>query len=334
GAHGSRHRDEAFGDPYELPADRAYAETCAAIASVQWNWRMLLATGESRFADELERALYNAVAGSTSLEGKRFSQSNPLHLRTGHDGSEEDAPSHRPPWHSRACCPPNLARLIASLHGYTTTTDHDGVQVHLYSAGTIRTEVDGSAVEITTRTDYPWHGRVELTVTASAPLTLSLRVPGWCASAQIHVDGAEVDVEPEDGYLRLRRDWSAGATVVLDLDMPVRVVRPHPRIDAIRGCVALTRGPLVYCVEQADLPTDIVLEDVRIDPINPAITGLRGSPQALTVRGAVEPPPTDKLYTDAVPATSSPITFAAVPYFLWGNRTPGPMRVWMPTTTG
>ncbi|WP_344044247.1 beta-L-arabinofuranosidase domain-containing protein, partial [Saccharothrix xinjiangensis] len=166
GAHGSRHRDEAFGDPYELPADRAYAETCAAIASVQWNWRMLLATDGTRYADELERALYNAVAGSTSLDGEHFFYSNPLHLRTGHDGSEEDAPSQRLAWYSCACCPPNLARLIASLHGYTTTTDHDGVQVHLYSAGTIRTEVDGSAVEITTRTDYPWHGRVELTVTA------------------------------------------------------------------------------------------------------------------------------------------------------------------------
>ena len=335
GAHGSRHRDEAFGDPYELPADRAYAETCAAIASVQWNWRMLLATGESRYVDEMERALYNAVAVATSLDGKHFFYSNPLHLRTGHDGSEEDAPSQRLPWYSCACCPPNLARLMASLHGYTTTTDHDGVQVHLYSAGTIRTEVDGTAVEITTRTDYPWHGRVELTVTASAPVTLSLRVPGWCTSTSVRVNGAPVDAAPRNGYLRLRRDWSAGVTVVLDLDMPVRVVRPHPRIDAVRGCVALTRGPLVYCVEQADLPADVVLEDLRIDPTSPAITGLRDNPQALTVRGTVEPPPTDKLYTADHPASSStPITFTAVPYFLWGNRTPGPMRVWVPTTTG
>ena len=113
GAHGSRHRDEAFGDPYELPPDRAYGETCAAIASFNWNWRLLLATGDGRYAEEMERALYNAIAVSTALDGCHFSYSNPLHLRDGHDGADEDAPSERLPWFRCACCPPNLARLIA-----------------------------------------------------------------------------------------------------------------------------------------------------------------------------------------------------------------------------
>ncbi|MFJ6673836.1 glycoside hydrolase family 127 protein [Actinosynnema sp. NPDC091369] len=331
GAQGSRHRDEAFGDPYELPADRAYGETCAAIASVQWNWRMLLATGEARYADELERALYNAVAGSTSSDGTRFFYSNPLHLRTGHDGSHEDAPSQRLPWYTCACCPPNLARLVASLHGYAVTTDDTGLQVHLYSAGVVRT---GSA-EVVTRTEYPWHGRVELDVTGSGPFTLALRVPGWCAETSALVDGVPVDVTPEDGYLRLHRDWSDGATVTLDLAMPVRVVTAHPRVDAVRGCVALARGPLVYCVEQADLPADVVLEDVRIDPataVEP--TGLPDVPVALTARAAVVPPGDDALYrTDAPGPAATPFHLTAVPYFLWGNRSPGPMRVWIPTTT-
>ena len=141
GGQGSRHRDEAFGDPYELPADRAYNETCAAIASVMWNWRLLLATGRRRYADQMERTLYNAVAVGLSEDGTGFSYSNPLQLRAGHDGSEEDSPSGRLPWYRCACCPPNLARLGASLHHYVATGSGDGVQVHLYSGGRISAEL-------------------------------------------------------------------------------------------------------------------------------------------------------------------------------------------------
>jgi DUF1680 family protein len=332
GAQGSRHRDEAFGDPYELPPDRAYGETCAAIASFQWNWRMLLATGGVRYADEMERALYNAIAGSTGENGTHFCYSNPLHLRTGHDGSDEDAPSGRLPWYSCACCPPNLARLVASLSGYAATTDHSGLQIHLYSAGEITTTVDGSPVRVTVRTGYPWDGRVELAVTASAPFTLALRIPSWCSTRDVRLDGSPVT--SDDGYLRLRRDWSAGATVLLDLPMPARVVRPHPRIDAVRGCVTLTRGPLVYCLEQADLPDGVTLEDVRIDPGAPV--EVSAFPVTLTATGTVATPASPALYpVEPLGETrAEPITFTAVPYFLWGNRKPGPMRVWIPTTGG
>jgi uncharacterized protein len=330
GAQGSRHRDEAFGDPYELPPDRAYGETCAAIAGFHWNWRMLLATGEAKHADEMERALYNVIAGSTAVDGTHFFYSNTLHLRTGHDGSHEDAPSGRLPWYTCSCCPPNLARLLASLSGYTATTDHNGLQVHLYADGEIRTTVAGSSVRVSMRTGYPWDGRVELTVTAGAPLTLALRIPGWATGARL--DGAPVDAV--DGYAHVRRDWSAGATVTLELPMPARVVRPHPRIDAVRGCVALARGPLVYCLEQADLPAGVTLEDVRIDPAAAITAGPRPDmPVALTVRGAVEPPASDELYPSAAGGPGEPVELTAVPYFLWGNRDPGPMRVWIPVAT-
>ena len=330
GAQGSRHRDEAFGDPYELPPDRAYGETCAAIASFQWNWRLLLATGEGRYADEMERALHNAIAGSTALDGRHFFYSNPLHLRTGHDGSHEDAPSQRLPWYSCACCPPNLARLVASLSGYVATTDHGGLQVHLYAAGTIQTTVDGVDVHVVTRTEYPWDGRIELTVTTETALTLALRIPAWAEGAL--VDGVPADVH--DGYAEVRRDWSAGATVTLDLPMPARVVRPHPRIDAVRGCVAVTRGPLVYCVEQADLPGGATLEDVRIDPAAPFSRGRSPEvPVTLTARGSLEPPASDELYGAGTGAPGEPVELTAIPYFLWGNREPGPMRVWIPVAT-
>ncbi|QUQ65482.1 glycoside hydrolase family 127 protein [Kutzneria sp. CA-103260] len=329
GAHGSRHRDEAFGDPYELPADRAYAETCAAIASFQWNWRMLLATGDVRHADEMERVLHNAIAGSTALDGEHFFYSNPLHLRTGHDGSHEDAPSQRLSWYSCACCPPNLARLMASLPGYAITTDDTGLQIQLYTAGEIETTVDGSPVRIAVRTGYPWDGRVELTVTTAAPITLSLRIPGWCPTEDVRLDGNPV--EPVDGYVRLRRDWTRDMTVTLDLPMHGRIVRPHPRIDAVRGCVALARGPLVYCVEQADLPDGVTLEDVRIDPSVPPVAGraTEDGPVTLTVAGGVRTADS-ALYGSAIEDHTDPITFSALPYFLWGNRKPGPMRVWIP----
>src|SRR4051794_4669650 len=211
GAVGSRHRDEAFGDPFELPADRAYGETCASIASFQWSWRLLLATGDGRYAEEMERALYNGIAVSTSIDGCHFTYSNPLHLRAGHDGTTEDAPSERLAWFKCACCPPNLARLVASLQHYMVTRDDEGLQVHLLAAGRVDAEApDGNAVALTVTTAYPWEGRVEIAVESPASAwTLSLRIPAWVDGATATVDGERVAVAvDDDGYLRLRRDWS------------------------------------------------------------------------------------------------------------------------------
>jgi uncharacterized protein len=343
GGHGSRHWGEAYGDPYELPPDRAYSETCAAIASFQWNWRLLLAAGARRYADEMERALYNAIAVASSADGTQFFYSNPLQLRSGHDGSHEDAPSRRLPWYTCACCPPNLARLVASLQSYVATEDADGIQVHLYGAGSIRT----GHGEVDVETRYPWHGRIQLRVrpAGSQPWTLALRVPGWCAGAAVTVDGvavdpALVDRAVTDGYLRLTRVWGDPTTVVLDLQMPVRLVTAHPKVDAVRGCVALVRGPIVYSIEQADLPAGVSLEEILLDP-DSAVTVVdsgNGSliPVTLWARGLV---PAVAVSTDLYSTfpTTSPsfirIPLTAVPYFLWGNREPGPMRVWIPAAT-
>jgi DUF1680 family protein len=262
-----------------------------------WNWRLLLATGRGRYADEMERVLHNAISVSTSLDGCRFTYSNPLQLRTGGDAFTRHA------WFPCACCPPNIARLVASLHHYVATSDDEGVQLHLLAPGRIETE----AGALTVATEYPWDGRVEIAVESSAEWTLALRIPGWC-------EGATVDGEPatpgDDGYVRLRRRWETGSTVQLELPMPVRVLQPHPRVDAVRGCVALARGPLVYCLEQAD--HDVELEDLRLDPAEPPVAG----------------PPNPEL---GVPVTLvGPVT--AIPYFRWANRGPGAMRVWIPTS--
>jgi len=165
-------------------------------------------------------------------------------------------------------------------------------------------------------------------VTTDTPLTLGLRIPNWCAVDDVRLDGSPV--VPADGYLQLRRDWQSGVTLTLELPMPVRVVRPHSRIDAVRGCVALARGPLVYCVEQADLPDGVTLEDVQIDPSAPVVVN-HAPAVTLTMRGSVRRADTD-LYPAAIDDAADPITITALPYFLWGNRKPGPMRVWLPVT--
>jgi DUF1680 family protein len=343
GAHGSRHRDESYGSPYELPPDRAYAETCAAIAGVHCTWRLLLATGEARYADEMERALYNAVAVAVSGDGTRFFYSNPLQVRTGHAGGGEEASTRRLPWYACACCPPNLARLFASLPGYLATGDDDGLRIHLYGSATVDATVRGVPIRLRMRTEYPWQGRVELTVTGPAagghlPWTLALRVPAWCPAYTVLVDGVPVRAEATGGYVRLSRVWAPGTTVVLDLHLPVRQVSAHPRVDAVRGCVALTRGPLVYCLEQADLPPDAVLEDVRLDPEAPVVLALANGPDpstppvTLVARGSTVSDGDASLYRTAAydAGTAPPITLRAVPYFLWSNRAKGAMRVWIP----
>jgi DUF1680 family protein len=337
GGQGSRHRDEAFGDPYELPPDRAYAETCAAIGSFHWAWRLLLATGRARYADEMERLLYNGIAASTSLAGTEFFYSNTLQLRTGHDGSDEDAPAQRLPWYRCACCPPNLARLMASLHTYAATGGPDGIQLHLYAQGSFA--ADGKAVDVATR--YPWDGTITVTVTEAtgAPWTLSLRVPAWCTDARLTVNGASVTTPVEEGYLRLGGTWRAGDRIELTLAMPAELVAAHPRVDAVRGTVALVRGPVVYCLEKADLAGDLadaVFEDLVLDPAAP-IAVLHGAhpiaPVALAVTVQARSAADEPLYRPLGAAVTPPRTSGvahAIPYHLWANRAPGPMRVWIP----
>ena len=303
GGPGSRGAGEAFGDPFELPPERAYAETCAAIAGFMFNWRLLLATGEARFADEMERALYNAIAGSTGPGGDTFFYSNPLEVR---------ARFVRQPWFACACCPTNLVRLLASLQHYVATGDATTIQLHQLAAG--RVESGAAVLEIATR--YPWDGRVEIAVRRPvAGFELAVRVPEWCRSAT--VDG--VAVEP--GYARVRP--ADGDVVTLELDMPVRAIAAHPRVDAVRGCVALARGPVVYCVEGP------ALDELRLDP---ARLPVPDGDDRLRGRAVVAAPAPDALYRDYMPAGEAvgETDVVAIPYFRWANTDAEGMRVWVP----
>ncbi|SNT60443.1 hypothetical protein SAMN05421812_11295 [Asanoa hainanensis] len=313
GALGSRHRDEAFGDPYELPPDRAYAETCAAIASVMLAWRVLLATGEPGYADDIERAMYNGVLSGLSRSGTEFFYVNPLHRRT-HRTFESDGHGRRRPWQACACCPPNLMRLLSSWRQYLATGDETGIQLHQYATASVRTD----DVELSVRTGYPWSGGVEVEVvrTPSAPWTLSLRVPGWCRDARLSVAKDEPPVQVATGYVHRTRAWQPGDRVTLDLALAVRRTEPDPRVDAVRGCVAFERGPIVYCVESVDLPAGFDVEDVRWDPDREAVAVPRPDlgDEVVGIDVPVEP------------ARTAPL----VPYYSWANRGAIGMRVWLP----
>lgn len=328
GGMGSRHRGEAFGDPYELPADRAYSESCAAIANLHWNWRMLLLTGEARYADEMERGLYNAIASSTSVAGTAFFYSNPLQLRTGH-GHEEDAPSTRLDWYGCACCPPNIARLLASIGAYLTTETEQAIQFHLYTPGNFEL---GNDVTAEVSTNYPWEETVSINLSKPSVRTISLRVPSGVSNPRLMVDGQPIDISGA-GYI----DVAAGAQdITLVLPPAVELVQAHPWVDGARASFAVRRGPVYYCVEDASLPSGLSVEDVVFDRAVSASEGGwnddLGVPE-LSVSPAYRRESESELYSGYSatnrPRTLIPEPVTAVPYFRWANREIGAMKVWL-----
>jgi DUF1680 family protein len=345
GGIGSRHEDEAFGDAYELPPDRAYCETCAAIASIMWNWRLLLLTGEAVYAELMERTLYNGFLAGLGFDGTSFFYVNPLQSRE---------PSSRQPWYDCACCPPNIMRLLASLEHYVATKTDDGVQLHQYVSGRIRVPQPGAGVlGLAVTTGYPFDGAVDIRVEAapSGPVEVALRLPMWADGAVCALNGRPLNTASSaEGYLRLRREWSVGDEIVLELPLRARAVKGAREIDATRDCVAFERGPLVYCVEGIDLPHNVNLRAISVDASTPPaeehdldISG--EAVVALRLRGRVKAtsPPSTWPYSDFVADPAIPrskatgpdvvdraIEVRATPYYAWGNRGATSMRVWVP----
>jgi DUF1680 family protein len=327
GGIGSAAQNEGFTADYDLPNGTAYAETCAAIGLIFWAHRMAQLEADGRYIDVLERALYNGVLSGVSQDGTRFFYDNPL-------ASNGDV--SRKPWFGVACCPPNLARLLASLGQYIYSTGDSSLAVHLYIQSTVDLEVQGQPVTVRQHTSYPWEGTVRLSLALSRPIEMeiALRRPGWCRDARLRINGAEVDLtgHTERGYLRISRVWSDGDTVELDLAMPVERVYAHPEVQAAIGCVALQRGPLVYCVEAADNPVPLhrlfLTPDARLAPQRDAarvdgVVCIEGDAQILTDEGWE-----GTLYRGEPPATA-PYMLTAIPYFFWDNRGTGQMRVWL-----
>lgn len=351
GGIGSRFDGEAFGDPYELPTDQCYCETCAAIASFMFNWRMLLVTGESIYADEMERALYNTILSSPAFDGKHYFYINPLMLREAKDlrlstdlpPSEVFIPEKRPDWHDCACCPPNVMRLVASYSNYLATFDPSGIQIHQYATASIRssnTETSGIAVKM--ETAFPWEGNIRLHIvdTPGTSWRLSLRIPYWARSYTLTVNGQrQVNPQTGSGYLLLDRVWKNNDVVELDLQMNAEFVTSNPRVDATRDCLAIQRGPVVYCLEDADQSMRGRLLDVEVEKDKPLVSKWRPDllDGVVVVEASGQFSEDQEWQNNLYLFADTPIhikkyktRLTAIPYFAWGNRTIGGMRVWIP----
>ncbi|MEW2396457.1 beta-L-arabinofuranosidase domain-containing protein [Streptomyces sp. NPDC046862] len=350
GGLGAHHDKEDFGDPYELPNERAYCETCAAIASVQWSWRMALLTGEARYGDLIERTLYNGFLAGVSLDGESWLYVNPLQVRDGHTDPGGDQSARRTRWFRCACCPPNVMRLLGSLEHYLATSDEGGLQIHQYVTGSYTAE----GISVRAETDYPWHGTIAFTVEATPeetpeetpagrPWTLSLRIPHWCREFRVRCAERtydQTDAPVTDGWLRLERTWAPGDQVVLELGLEPRLTAADPRVDAVRGCVAIERGPLVHCLEQVDHHGG-GLDDVVLDPTRPLAVkhrpDLLGGVTTVVAAGRRRHIPDAGWwpYTAAEGPSQQdgePVELTAIPYYAWANREDGSMRVWLPTS--
>jgi DUF1680 family protein len=339
GGVGSRAAGESFGDDYELPSEEAYAETCAAVANVMWNFRLLALTGDARYADVLERALYNGVDAGMSLSGNLYCYRNPLSLTS--------ADKLRNPWYDTTCCPPNLERLFESLPGYLYATSRDGVYVNLYHASTLDWHLeDGTALHLSQATNYPWNGDIKVTLAPAKPADFKvyLRWPEWAASADLAVNGQSVDIRGKRGeFMAVSREWKNGDVISLSFPMPGVPMVANPRVTDDYGRVALQRGPLVYALEQPDQPAGAAIGDIFFKSGSPVTSELRrdllGGVTILKVPGLAaerslvgEPLYQPMSVAASRPKRSVPLTF--IPYFSIGNREPSAMEVWVPITGG
>jgi hypothetical protein len=336
GGVGSRSAGESFGDPYELPSEQAYAETCAAIANVMWNYRLLALTGDARYADVLERALYNGVNSGLSLSGNLYCYRNPL-------ASSGD--KLRNPWYDTTCCPPNIQRLFESLPAYFYSTSRDGVYLNLYHNSELDWHLDdGTPFKLSQFTNYPWTGDVHLTVNPAHPanFTVYVRWPSWASSLDVQINGQPFDVSTahKGSFVPITRTWTAGDTVSLSLPLQTLLMAANPRLTDDYGRVAVQRGPLVYAMEQID-QNGAAISDLFLRANTTFTVEYRkdflGGIATLKVPGLVaEKPVGDEPlyhpYSAGASRAKHMVNLTFIPYYTIGNREPTPMEVWLPVS--
>jgi DUF1680 family protein len=327
---------EAAGPPYYLPNATAYNETCAQVGNFMWNWRMLCITGQAKYADVMEREMFNGFLSGISLDGKRFFYSNPLRWYGAEHAllNNDTLLRHEIGSRNRICCPTNVMRTLAELHTYLYTTDANSLWVHHYGGSTF----DDDAFRIRQDTDYPWNGTVKITI-GQAPTgsAIRLRIPSWAKGATVRVNGQANAGKTRPGtYATLRRDWQAGDEIVLVMPMDVRLMIAHPKVEADRGQVAVMRGPIVYCLESTDLPPGVALADVVI-PRDIELAphrdrALLGGATVLEGQAHVHRQGdwSDGLYKELSEQNSQAIAIRLIPYYAWANRGVSEMSVWLP----
>lgn len=338
GGMGSHHKDEAFGADFELPPDRAYSETCAGIASIMLSWRLLLETGEVRYADLIERTLLNNVLASPREDGCAFFYANTLHQRVAGvpphptDVSQRADSSMRAPWFEVSCCPTNVARTLASVPLYFATADDTGVQLHQYGDYQVNTQVGDEKLALTVTTEYPFDGEITVTIDAAphAGMRVSMRIPAWAREgASWHCSDPTATLESVHGYLAVSGALPVGSVIRLTLPVQPRLTFPDPRIDAVLGEVAVERGPLVLALESVDLPEGVALDQVRLDASAPLVRTKYGADAQLRV--VTHDAGGDWPYGgDTRMASRALGDVSLIPYFRWANRGPSTMRVFTP----
>jgi len=337
GGIGSTLAGERFTFDYDLPNETAYAETCASIALVFFAHRMLQLDLDSKYSDVMERCLYNGIISGVSQDGSRFFYDNVLGAYPGAHRFRNQKPPQRQEWFGCACCPPNIARLLASIGGYIYTQSKSVLAVNLFVESRASIEIAGANVAVTQRTGYPWKGSVQVSVTPSQPkeFTIALRVPCWCRKASFKLNGKAMprSASVRKGYLHIRRTWTKGDRISIDLPMPVERIEAHPSLRQDCGRIALQRGPILYCLEARDNGKD--LNDIILPSSSklivktgktglfsgiPLITGTALRRDTSSWKGKLYSPETTRL-------VSSRIT--AIPYFMWANRGLGEMIAWI-----
>ncbi len=351
GGVGAEHRGKRFAKPHDLPNSRAYAETCASISSVFWNWRMFLATGDAKYTDLMEHLLYNGVLSGISLNGHEYFYVNPLEYQEykPHPPSDRDPFIYSTYWVVRrreswecSCCPPNVQRLLASFQQYIYSVKGDSVWVNLFVGSTLKHQLPNDAkLTLKQRTEYPWKGNVEIRVSLDrpAPFSLKLRIPNWSSNAGVKVNGKPVKLKQKGGYyLDITREWKDSDVVKADFPMPVRLVRSHPRNTANIGKVVICRGPLVFCLESVDhpqanifdirLPLDGTFGCIYKSDLLGGIVLIEGDGFLLDTSRWDEQPFQE--YKKCDKSELKPIGIKAVPYYAWANREHGSMITAIP----
>ena len=305
GGVGSSRHNEGFTEDYDLPNKEAYCETCASVGMVFWNQRMNQFTGDAKYADVMERSMYNGALAGISLQGDKFFYVNPL---------ESDGNHHRQEWYGCACCPSQISRFLPSIGNYIYGTSQDAVYINLFISGTAEVQAGNEILRLTQKTTYPWNGDVRITVESEAPISqaLKIRIPAWCDQYKLKVNGKAFSAEPQKGYVTIEPDGRNRVEVMLNMDMTVKVVAADPRVKANMGKRAIQRGPLVYCMEEVDN------RDLYVSAQLDSQTKFTSKFQPSLLGGVVE-----------VTARATQGTLRFIPYYAWDNREAGKMKVWV-----
>ena len=346
GGIGSTYKGERFTADYDLPTETSYAETCAALGSILWNQRMFELTGKPQFGDLMDRTLHNALLAGLSLDGTEFFYANPHEMGPDghplHDINPNRFANERQGWFDTACCPTNIPRLVLSLNKFIYARDPDApaLYTNLFISSTATTSLNGTQIELTQDTSYPWVGETTFEVAVSQPtsFTLNIRIPEWAADPAVKVNRESVSASDADaGFVQVNRKWESGDTVTVTFQLPIMRLAAHPNVRATAGQIALQRGPIVYCLEGVDhdrplhqlaLPLASELKAVHNPDLLDGVTVLQGEAAAPALSEWA-----DTLYQDVDDTTAVRTRIQAIPYYGWGHRDPGEMRIWMQTMT-